>query len=93
MQARWGSNGKFGTWKTYWQDFTPAVGMCVEGVYWGGDYGQGTYTQATCEADGASRAFFTARRFEEGRWDTVDPQPYLELRVEGLSGVGVGCSE
>ena len=47
MQERWGQNGNFGSWKTYWQDFTPQVGMCVEGIRWGEGYGQGKYTQVT----------------------------------------------
>jgi len=72
MYERWGQNGQFGQWRTYWQNFVPTVGMCVEGAQYWDNSGVGIYTQATCEADAASRAWFTARRFSEGQWDTQE---------------------
>ena len=46
MYERWGSNGEFGHWQTYWQYFYPSAGMCVEGVAWSDNYGMGSYTKA-----------------------------------------------
>ena len=59
MNERWGQNGQFGTWEWYWQDFTPKVGMCVEGVQWGEGNGEGKYTQVSMGLQTTSDPFET----------------------------------
>ena len=59
MWERWGQNGEFGTWKTYWQEFNPKVGMCVEGIQWGEGSGEGKYTQVSMAPQTTSNLFGT----------------------------------